>query len=110
MNFLALIFKKKFQKKAFFYISGNGTLCFLPQAPKIKEIYPDKISDTSGNKNPKKCFIFSQKKTVSYVSEKGNSEKIVYIFGANLQSQKIKNVYIFPYKEAKFFKLKFVFF
>ena len=53
-------------KKIFFaskescsYISRNGTLCFSPEAQKIKEIHQRKISYTSGNKNPENFFIFS---------------------------------------------------
>ena len=51
-----------------FYIFKNGTLHFLVQAQKIKEIHPRKISYTLRNRNPpKSCYI-------SYILENGTFE------------------------------------
>ena len=51
-----------FQKESFSYISKNGTLHFLAQALKIKELYHGNIYYTSGNGNPKKLLYFRKRK------------------------------------------------
>ena len=38
------------------YIFSNKTLLFSRQARKVKEIHPEKISYTSGNRNPDNFF------------------------------------------------------
>ena len=57
------IFSRKKAFLIFSYISGNGTLHFSPQARKIKEIHPEKISYIffrNGNPEKTSC-IFSEK-------------------------------------------------
>ena len=71
-----------FSKESFSYIFSNETLHVSPQARKVKEIHPGKISHTSGNRNPEK---------ISSVSGNENSKKASYISGGNLQSLKTKN-------------------
>ena len=66
-----------FSKESFCYISGNGTLHFLPQARKIKEIHSRKISYSSGNENPEKFLIFSQKKAVLMFQETDGSMNLL---------------------------------
>ena len=52
-----------FSKESFSYIFGNGTLHFSVKAREIKKIHPEKISYTSGNRNPEKTsYIFLQRK------------------------------------------------
>ena len=74
-NFLALILKERkpiFSKESLSYISGNGTLHFSPQAVKIKEIHPEKISCILGNENPEK---------ISYIPVNENPQKIPFVLG-----------------------------
>ena len=46
-----------------------------PEAQKLKEIYPGKVSCTSGNGNPEKFLTFSQKKAVLMFQETKNLKK-----------------------------------
>ena len=57
----ALIF---LQKKAFLIFPQLNPCTFHPQARKIKEIQPGKMSYTSGNENPQKVILFSEKKAI----------------------------------------------
>ena len=57
-----------FSKESFSYISGNGALHFSAEDKKIKQIHARKISDSSGNGNPKK---------VTYIS--GNFKKFIFL-------------------------------
>ena len=47
----------------------------LPQAQKIKEFYPRKVSYISGNENPETFLIFSKKKAVLMFRETKNLKK-----------------------------------
>ena len=76
-----------FQKKDFLIFIGNGAVHFSAQAQKNKKIHPEKISYTSGNKNPEKTYIFS-KESFSYILENRNPEKILDISGSSFQSSK----------------------
>ena len=57
-----------FSKEIFCYISKNGTLRFLPKAPKIQEIHLEKISHASGIENPEKISYIFSKESCSYIS------------------------------------------
>ena len=82
-NLLALILKKFliFSKESFSYVFPNETLRFSPQARKIKETYPKKISYASGNENPPIFFYIFSKEGFSYISGNRDPEKVPYISG-----------------------------
>ena len=86
---------KKFSKK-----SRNGTLHFWPQTSKNKR------SPSQAN------FLYFLKRKLflcSYISGR-SPKKTFYISGGNLQSLKIKKKFnTFPFKEAKFCKLRYFF-
>ena len=49
---------------------------FLSQARKVEEMHPEKISYTSGKRNPEKKLYFSQKKAVLMFWENGNRKEL----------------------------------
>ena len=51
-------------KESISYISEDGTLQFLIQALKIKELHPGKIYDTSGNEKPQKILTYQEMETL----------------------------------------------
>ena len=79
------------------------------QAQRIRKIYPGKISYTSENGNSKKFLIFSQKKAFLIFQETETLKKLLIYQRVTCKASKSKTVYTFPYKEAKFSKLKYFF-
>ena len=66
------------QKKAFLRFPEMEPCAFQPKLEQQKNP-PIKISCISGNGSPKTTFYIFTKETCSYVSGKGNPEKILYI-------------------------------
>ena len=107
-----LIFLKLFlyflKRKLFLYFQKWNAALFSPSS-KNKKIYPGKISYTSENGNSKKkSYIFS-KESFSYISGNRNSKKLPIYQRVTCKASKSKTVCTFPYKDAKFSKLKYFF-